>query len=371
MSIPTFYTPKTPSTTGSGVTPTTTSSSLAASQPQKEAVIGTNDDAASCKLSAVNIGYYNDKYVHYFVKKPIRRPPLINRGFFSRVETIEQLTQQFFSIYSGCPTVQIVNLGCGYDTFYFRLKSRGLVKNVTYFEVDYDKVVTNKIKIIRSSRELMDLIVEEGQDPSLVVQDTRIMSKDYRLTSIDLTASRDVIDNVFQSLNIDYNAPTMFISECVIVYIPTECGNTLIKWAADRFAEAAFITYEQIKPYDEFGAMMIKNIENKGCPLLSITSFPEIKDQRNRYLSLGWKRVDVLDMLNIYNQFITKERRKETEVLEIFDEFEEWNMIQGHYCFVLAIKSVDQSKTVQYHFEQQQPMPTLASGTNTVSSTTS
>ncbi|EFA83732.1 leucine carboxyl methyltransferase [Heterostelium album PN500] len=228
-----------------------------------------------------------------------------------------------------------------------------------YYEVDYSKVIVNKLKIIKSCKELNQLI---GDNAKWDDENHSLQTSDYRVAPIDLTAGTECFDSVFSALNIDFEAPTMFLSECVIIYIPTEAGNSLINWTSNRFKESVFITYEQIKPYDEFGSMMIKNIENKGCPLLSINSFPEIKDQRERYLGFGWKRVDVLDMLDVYNYFIEKERVKETERLEIFDEFEEWYLIQGHYCYVLAINSQDPTKIKQYHFEDKKPL-TKSSGT--------
>ncbi|CAJ0765976.1 18699_t:CDS:2, partial [Entrophospora sp. SA101] len=48
---------------------------------EDEAIRETNDDAATSKLSAVNVGYLNDKFVKYFVRRTTRRPPIINRGF--------------------------------------------------------------------------------------------------------------------------------------------------------------------------------------------------------------------------------------------------------------------------------------------------
>ncbi|EGC37241.1 hypothetical protein DICPUDRAFT_54123 [Dictyostelium purpureum] len=311
----------------------------------KESIIGTNDDAASCKLSAVNVGYYSDPFVKYFVKSPIRRQPLINRGFFSRVECIEQLVEQFNGQYSGVKK-QIVSLGCGFDTYYFRLKSRGTIdkENIVYVEVDYDQVITNKIKIIQNHKELQDT-----EKLSSMTNHQIIKSDTYRLGPIDLT-NMDTF-KIFEQLELDYNCPTLFISECVLVYIPTNCGNQVIEWASKNFTESGFITYEQIKPYDEFGKMMIKNIEMKGCPLLSIESFPEIEDQRKRYNNLGWNKTEILDMREVYNHFINKDRIKETNKLEIFDEFEEWDLIQSHYVYVFAIKSKNEQILNSYHFE--------------------
>ncbi|KYQ99815.1 leucine carboxyl methyltransferase [Tieghemostelium lacteum] len=332
-------------------------------QGQKESIISTNDDAASCKLSAVDKGYYIDDFVKHFVKVPIKRPPLINRGFFSRVEAIEQFIKQFFTSYSQ-ERKQIVSLGCGFDTLYFRLKKRGDTQNLVFFEVDYEEVVKNKIKIIKAQKELYQMIDQEWSQKLSgdYSSNVKINSPYYRLGCIDLKSLETF--EIFDQLGIDYNLPTLFLSECVLIYIPTECGNNTIHWASSKFTESLFITYEQIKPSDEFGQMMLKNIEIKGCPLLSIQSFPEIKDQKKRYLDKGWNRVDVLDMRDVYNYFIDKNRIKETERLEIFDEFEEWDLIQTHYCYVLAIKSSQHLN--DFNFENTKPLNSNNNNNNSI-----
>ncbi|KAF2076584.1 hypothetical protein CYY_002135 [Polysphondylium violaceum] len=357
---------------------------------QRESIIGTNDDAASCKLSAVNLGYYKDDYVKYFVKKAIKRPPLINRGFFTRIQCIEDLILQFLNTYPQSEAKQIISLGCGFDTYYFREHKNLSKYKITYIEVDYDQVVRNKIKIIQQHHTELQKQQHQTQDrdgsgsgsgsggassplagidfsDAAVLQHQlehlEIKCADYRLGSIDLT-NMDTF-SIFDAdhLNVDFSVPTLFLSECVLVYIPPQCGNNVIQWASTHFKESCFITYEQIKPNDEFGSMMIKNIEMKGCPLLSIQSFPEIKDQKKRYLDLGWNRVEALDLKQVHSYFINRDRVREIERLEIFDEFEEWDLIQSHYCFVLAIKSASQTIIDSYHFEQcllNKPAPTPA-----------
>ncbi len=41
--------------------------------------------------------------------------------------------------------------------------------------------------------------------------------------------------------------PTLFLAECVLVYIPTASSNALLTAIANRFTSAAFINYEQVK----------------------------------------------------------------------------------------------------------------------------
>lgn len=62
-------------------------------QSSDDAVRSTNDDATACKLSAVHIGYYTDPFVTCFARLS-RKAPLINRGYFARVNAIESLTKK-------------------------------------------------------------------------------------------------------------------------------------------------------------------------------------------------------------------------------------------------------------------------------------
>ena len=59
----------------------------------------TNDDAAACKLSAVNLGYWADPYLNCFVKSVVRRAPEINIGYYIRVHGIRSLVKQFIQVF--------------------------------------------------------------------------------------------------------------------------------------------------------------------------------------------------------------------------------------------------------------------------------
>lgn len=106
----------------------------------------------------MNLGYLDDPFVKHFVKRPSRRPPLINRGSYLRTRSLDTFTEQFIksdtnqsstttaaplesvitqSASTHSPTTtattttpaavagikkQIVSLGCGSDTRYFKFK---------------------------------------------------------------------------------------------------------------------------------------------------------------------------------------------------------------------------------------------------------
>jgi hypothetical protein len=115
-----------------------------------------------------------------------------------------------------------------------------------------------------------------------------------------------------------------------------EESSALLRWISGTFSSAGMLLYEQIHPHDAFGQTMQKNLLARGCPLLSLLQYPTINDQKNRFTSLGWTHVDVLDMLQVWDNILERVDNRRAEHLEMFDELEEWRLIQSHYCFVLA-----------------------------------
>jgi len=59
--------------------------------------------------------------------------------------------------------------------------------------------------------------------------------------------------------------PTLFLCECVLIYLePAEAEavlSTAAALAAEAGAAAAMAIYEQTRPDDAFGATMIRNLE--------------------------------------------------------------------------------------------------------------
>lgn len=125
------------------------------------AVMATAGDASLCKLSASSLGYFEDAFVQFFVKSPSRRMPLINRGYYARVAAIETLVTKFLRAHDADPAqkTQVVILGAGLDTMYFRLKNRAaLPAQCEYFEMDFPDVTLQKVMTIRRRKPLMELL---------------------------------------------------------------------------------------------------------------------------------------------------------------------------------------------------------------------
>ena len=121
----------------------------------------------------------------------------------------------------------------------------------------------------------------------------------------------------------------------------------VLNWTMDLFGaegELAYVNYEMINPDDQFGRTMVENLENRGCQLLGIHDCPSTEAQKKRMVDLVQAKghnmlyVESLSMNKIYAQKLNEQNEKtRIERLEMFDEFEEWDLLQSHYCITLAV----------------------------------
>ncbi|CAN1849503.1 Leucine carboxyl methyltransferase 1 homolog [Linum perenne] len=125
------------------------------------AVQATNDDASASKLSCVKKGYIKDDYVHLFVRRPVRRSPIINRGYFARWAAFRKLLNQFLDCEipgnGKDQKKQILSLGAGFDTTYFQLQDEGKAPFL-YVELDFKEVTSKKAAIIETQSQLRDRV---------------------------------------------------------------------------------------------------------------------------------------------------------------------------------------------------------------------
>lgn len=75
-------------------------------------LLQTNNSSIVSKRSVEKLYLPQPHFYRYFVRKPLRRSPTINRGYWLRMRAIDWVVRQFLEK----PTDQqkiIVNLGCG------------------------------------------------------------------------------------------------------------------------------------------------------------------------------------------------------------------------------------------------------------------
>lgn len=83
-------------------------------------------------------------------------------------------------------------------------------------------------------------------DEDIRLSKSEIHGSDYHLVDADLSILSQVEKKLHES-GIDKNLPTLFMAECVLVYIDNLKTKELLKWIADQFPVAMFINYEQVR----------------------------------------------------------------------------------------------------------------------------
>ena len=272
---------------------------------------------------------------------------------------------------------QVVSLGAGFDTSFFRGRMEGgggSPASSVYFEVDFPEVTARKASIFRKHPLLQRLVAglavptseavpleQQHSAPAPPSPDGRaagaahpdfgvvytptptggcnVSSQVYRMVTADL---RDVaaVRSALLAGGFDPALPTLFLSECVLVYLEPEESCALIAWAASACPRSVFVTYEQIRPHDAFGQVMMRNLEERGYSLRGLNAFPDIAAQTARYRELGYQAATVADMNDVYYRVLPRGDVNRAERLELFDEVEEWHLMSAHYCIAVAVNEL-------------------------------
>ncbi|KAJ1532223.1 hypothetical protein ONE63_000841 [Megalurothrips usitatus] len=304
--------------------------------PNDEAVQLTNDDATECKQSAVQLGYWQDPYLFHFVRGAQRKPPEINRGYFARKRGIEILVEKFLKLTdSNC---QIVNLGAGFDTLFWRLHDDG--KSVTkIIDVDFPSVTARKCHVIKRNKALLDKI--NGGDAAFSGA-TGLHAGNYHIVGVDLRQRSELITNL-ENCGIDFSLPTLFLAECVLVYIESPLVDEILKWISSNFDSVAFINYEQINMNDRFGEVMKQNLRLRQCSLSGVSACQNLDSQRQRFSNNDWEGSQAWDMVEVYESIPGAERQR-IEKIEFLDEQELLIQLFQHYCICVGWKGAKLSQ---------------------------
>lgn len=99
------------------------------------------------------------------------------------------------------------------------------------------------------------------------------------------TDLRDIyeVDKKLTQAEVNFNLPTMFLAECVLVYIDTSAASVLLQWLAVTFPNSIFVSYEQVNMKDKFGQVMLSNLRSRGCLLAGVKDCETLETQRRRY----------------------------------------------------------------------------------------
>lgn len=68
-----------------------------------------------------------------------------------------------------------------------------------------------------------------------------------------------------------------------------------------------FALYEQIRPDDAFGKMMIRNLKSRNIELKGIYAYPDLEHQEKRFIDLGWQDAKAMDINAVHDHYISQE----------------------------------------------------------------
>ncbi|ELW48105.1 tRNA wybutosine-synthesizing protein 4 [Tupaia chinensis] len=312
------------------------------------AVQSTNDSSALSKSSLAARGYVQDAFAALLVPGAVRRAPLIHRGYYVRARAVRHCVRAFLERTCALPDArrsQIVSLGAGSDSLYFRLKTAGRLTRAAIWEVDFPEVAQRKAERIAETPELCALTrpFQRGDPESAL----HFESSDYRILGLDLRLLQR-LDETLAAAGLDAASPTLLLAEAVLTYLEPDSAADLIAWAAQRFPNAVFVIYEQMRPRDAFGQFMLQHFRQLNSPLHGLDRFPDVEAQRRRFLQAGWTSCSAIDMNEFYRCFLSPEERWRVENLEPFDEFEEWHLKCAHYFILAASRGNILSQTLVF-----------------------
>ncbi|KAF1963409.1 leucine carboxyl methyltransferase 1 [Byssothecium circinans] len=302
------------------------------------AVRGTDQDAAGSRVSCVELGYLDDPYAILFATQAsTRRLPLLNRGTYVRTSAIDNLVDRFITTSPSSPK-QIISLGAGTDTRFFRLRDKYPGTNIIYHELDFSSNTIAKLHSIQRHPQLHQKLPTDTNP--LSPQSDSYYSQTYNIHPVDLRSlavSSSETPSPSKFPNLDPSAPTLILSEMCLIYLqaPTVASimKTFLTHSLSPTTPASLILYEPILPNDAFGRTMISNLSTRNIHLPTLTAYPELGDQRARLKQYGL--VDgfkAADTEHIWRNWISEEEKERVAGLEMLDELEELELLLRHYC---------------------------------------
>jgi tRNA wybutosine-synthesizing protein 4 len=285
---------------------------------------------------------------------------------------------------------------------------------LAFIEIDFPEVTRNKAAAIECNPTLREQLADTGAggggaaagaDVWIDAERGAVRSPQYRLQPADLR-NLDELESALERGGLDYSLPTFVLAECVLVYMQPAASGGVVQLLAQRLPTAALAVYEQVNPSDAFGRQMMVNLQSRGAPLLGIP--PSLPAHAQRLKQGGWQRAEAKSMAAVYRcgvhscapavclgrcgcragqlqgagtprsaagaavalmcscapsrtwcrrrDCIDPADRRRIERLEIFDEFEEWNLFQEHYAVALAVNDAS-GLLKNFGFPRFQPPP--------------
>ncbi|TAQ86262.1 hypothetical protein B7494_g5426 [Chlorociboria aeruginascens] len=302
-----------------------------------EFIMGTNNSSIVSKRSVERLYFPNEPhFFRYFVKKPLRRSPLINRGYWIRMKAIDSVVHQFLGQRSSKQKI-VINLGCASDPLPWQCLTRyaNACQDVKFIDVDYVDLMLNKRDVVQRTRELNSMLT------NLEISDGDVLlsSDQYLQLGCDLRDLPRLEQALARAIKLS-ECIILFIAEVSITYMNTEAADALIRWAA-TLPQARFCLLEQIIPAGQdhpFAQTMMAHFNKLQTPLRPMLNYPTSYAQEQRFRALGWNQASACNLWKLWSSsdFIGPAERQALDRIEPFDEWEELALFGCHYFLLTA-----------------------------------
>lgn len=277
-------------------------------------------------------------------------------GTYCRTTAIDMLVNRFLSIANDTGDTngqrqkkQIISLGAGTDTRYFRLRKAGKTKDLIYHEIDFPDVARLKHTTVRKNSILQDPNEElfkeevEGGDstwgfrthPTTPTGSTSCSNNEikYIFHPLDLRSLPTIPLSSFLGMNT--SNPTLLISECCLCYLPVQTTSLIIQHFRSSISDLGIVLYEPIGPDDAFGQMMKSNLKARGLSMPTVSVFGTLESQTERLGAAGFTSgAEAIDIEGVWEIWVSEEEKGRVDALEGLDEVEEWVVLARHYAVV-------------------------------------
>ena len=185
----------------------------------------------------------------------------------------------------------------------------------------------------------------------------------YHLVGFDLRLPPSELFGILQTQHgFDPNIPTLFLLECVLMYMPISSVTRLFQEISSSCGPSAIIAiYDPILGTDRFGRVMEQNLTRAGVVAppttmetnndpLCLAAHRTINSRLDFLISCGFNIAIGCDMLAAYDTaVIGASQRALANSVEMLDEIEEWMLIMRHYCFVVAGIATESNSDLARH----------------------
>jgi tRNA wybutosine-synthesizing protein 4 len=224
---------------------------------------------------------------------------------------------------------------------------------VKFIDVDYRELMLRKRDAVRNTKELVEVLtgMEVPGEGSILFR-----SDQYLQLGCDLRDLEGLSRGLAGAVDID-NCAVLFTAEVSITYMNADAADSLIQWASrlprgtttllphsipvSDAGTAQFCLLEQLLPDGvdhPFAQTMMAHFKKLQTPLGAVERYPTTSAQHQRFETLGWSNISARNLWELWGSpdFLSPGDRSSLDVVEPFDEWEEFALFGCHYILLTA-----------------------------------